>query len=62
MQEIGLKKGDFSETLVSKMSKEPQPPLKGLIGPDHFRQIMESKDVPDSANQDDEFGLHDIID
>jgi hypothetical protein len=39
MQEVGLKKGDFSETCVAKMSKEPQPPLKGLFGKDHFGQL-----------------------
>ena len=32
LQEVGLKKGEFSETLVVKMSKEPQPPLGGMFG------------------------------
>ena len=57
------------------MSKEPQPPLKGLIGPYHFGQLAniedpmevqndveESNDVLDPANEDDEYGLHYIID
>ena len=36
MQEVGLKKGEFCESLVEKMSKYPQPPLKGMFGNDHF--------------------------
>ncbi len=32
MQEIGLKKGDFSESRVVKKAKEPQPPLHGMFG------------------------------
>jgi len=32
MQEIGLKKGDFSESHVAKKAKEPQPPLHGMYG------------------------------
>ena len=32
LQEVGLKKWEFSETLVAKMSKEPQPPLRGMFG------------------------------
>ena len=31
MQEVGLKKGEFHESLVAKMSKFPQPPLKGML-------------------------------
>lgn len=40
IQEVGLKKEYFSESLVAKMSKEPQPPLKVLVGLDHFGQLV----------------------
>ena len=36
MQEVGLRKGDFSESKVENLSKEPQVPLGGIIGNDHF--------------------------
>ena len=36
MQEIGLRKGDFSESKVPKLSKEPQVTLGGMIGNNHF--------------------------
>ena len=36
MQELDLKKGEFSETLVVKMSKEPQLPLGGMFGKENF--------------------------
>ena len=32
LQEVGLKKWQFSETLVANMSKESQPPSKGMFG------------------------------
>lgn len=66
MQEFGMKKEDFNESLVAKMSKEPQPSLKGLIRHDHFGQLAdiedlmeeindveESNDVPEPTNEDD---------
>ena len=71
MQEV---KGEFSETLVAKMSKEPQPPLRGVFGNDHFGhladieyQMEEDIDVPEeiqaleNSNVDEEFGMHDIV-
>jgi len=39
-----LKKGEFSETLVAKMSKEPQPPLGGVCGKDHFGHLADIED------------------
>jgi hypothetical protein len=50
MQEVGLKKGYFSESHVEKMSKEPQPPLKGLFGKDHFGQLADIKDPMEEKN------------
>jgi hypothetical protein len=44
MQEVGLRKGDFSESKVEKMSKKPQVPLGGLIGNDHFGELADIKD------------------
>ena len=40
MQEVGLKKGELRESLVAKMSKEPQPPLKWMFGNDHFGHFV----------------------
>ena len=45
MQEVGLKKGEFSESLVAKMSKEPQPPLKGMFKNDYFRHFVQVEDL-----------------
>ena len=39
LQEVGLKKGEFSGTLVVNMSKEPQPPLGGMFGKEHFGHL-----------------------
>ena len=44
LQEVGLKKGEFSETLVAKMSKEPQPPLGGVFGNEHFGDLADIED------------------
>jgi len=41
LQEVGLNKGEFSETLMEKMSKEPQPPLGGVFGKDHFGHLAD---------------------
>ena len=70
MQEVGLKKGEFCESLVSKMSKEPQPPLKVMFGNDHFGHFVEIEDPMaennevweqgqdvENANLDEYFGL-----
>ena len=75
MQEVGLKKRDFSESCVEKVSKEPQPPLKGLFGKDYFGQHVEKEDpmedytevqqeiqAPENDYINEEFGIHDIID
>ena len=32
------------ETLVAKMSKEPQPPLGGMFGNEHFGYIVDIED------------------
>ena len=39
LQEVGLKKWEFSETLVAKMWEEPQPPLRGMFGKKHFGHL-----------------------
>ena len=44
LQEVGLKKGGFSETLVVKMSKEPEPPLGGMLGNEHFGHLADVED------------------
>ena len=44
MQEIGLKKGDFSESRVSKKEKEPQPPLHGMFGKTYIGIFADIKD------------------
>jgi hypothetical protein len=50
MQEVGLRKGDFSESKVEKMSKEPQVLLGGLIGNDHFGELADIKDPMEEKN------------
>ena len=45
MQEVGLKKGEFHESLVAIMSKEPPPPLKRMFGNDHFGHFIEVEDL-----------------
>ena len=54
MQEIGLKKGYFTESQVAKMSKEPQPSLKGLIGPYHFGELVDIEDPMEEQNDVEE--------
>ena len=74
LQEVGLKKGKFSETLVAKISKEPQSPLGGVFGKEHFGYLAdiedpmeEDIDVPEESqaqknfNFDEEFGQHGIV-
>ena len=74
MQEVGLKKGEFRESFVVNMSKEPQPPLKGMFGNDHFGHFTEVEDrmaennevheeiqAVENVNFDEDFGLHDIF-
>ena len=43
LQEVDLKKVEFSETLVAKMSKEPQPPLGGMFGNEHFENLADRR-------------------
>jgi hypothetical protein len=72
MQGVGLRKGDFNESMVTKMSKEPQVPLRGLIGNDHFEELADIKDSKETHNdvqedvnvsvENDEFGIYDIVD
>jgi len=75
MQEVGLKKGDFSEARVAKMSKESRPPLKGMYGKDHFGELVEigglmaerdeiQKEIqaPGKDDFDKEFGTLNVID
>ena len=44
LQEVGLKKWEFSETLVPKMSKESQPPVGGMFGNEHFGRLVNIED------------------
>ena len=57
------------------MSKDPQPPLGGMFGNEHFGHLAdiedpmeEDIDVPEesqaleNSNFNEEFGLHDIVD
>ena len=50
MQEFGLRKWDFSESKVAKLSKEPQVPLGGMIGKDHFRELADIKEPMEEQN------------
>jgi hypothetical protein len=50
MQEFVLRKGVFYESKVEKMSKEPQVPLGGLIGEDHFGELVDIKDPMEEKN------------
>ena len=51
MQEIGLKKGDFSESRVAKKAKEPQPPLHGMFGKTYIRRFADIKDPLEEENE-----------
>ena len=50
MQEVGLRKGDFSESKVAKLSKEPQLPLGWMIGKDHFGELADIKESMEEQN------------
>ena len=39
LQEMDLNKKEFSETVVAKMWKEPEPPLGGMFGKEHFGNL-----------------------
>ena len=54
MQEIGLKKGDFSESCVVKKAKEPQPPLHGIFGKTYIRRFANIKDPLEEENKQNE--------
>ena len=56
------------------MSKEPQPPLGGVFGKEHFGDLADIEDpmeedidvpkeiqAPENSNVDEEFGMHDIV-
>ena len=66
---------NFIDTLVAKMSKEPQPPLARMFGKKKFRYLANIEDPmeeeidvpeeiqpPENSNFDEEFGLHYIVD
>jgi hypothetical protein len=50
VQEVGLRKGYFSESKVEKMSKEPQVPLGGMIENDHFGELVDIKETMEERN------------
>ena len=54
MQEIGLKKGDFSESRVAKTAKEPQPPLHGMFGKTYIGRLTNMKDPLEDENEQKE--------
>jgi len=51
MQEIGLKKGDFSESHVAKKAKEPQPPLHGMLRKTYIGRFTSIKDPLEEGNE-----------
>ena len=54
MQEIGLKKGDFSESHVAKKAKKPQPPLHGMYGKTYIGRFADIKDPLEEENEQNE--------
>ena len=54
MQEIGLKKWDFSESRVAKKAKEPQPPLHGMFGNTYIGRLADMKDLLEDENEQKE--------
>ena len=54
MQEIGLKKGDFSESHVAKKAKKPQPPLHGIFGKTCIGRFADIKDPLEEDNEQKE--------
>ena len=54
MQEIGLKKGDFSESRVAKKAKEPQPPLHGMFEKTYIGRYADIKDPLEEENEQKE--------
>jgi len=54
MQEIGLKKGDFSESRVAKRAKELQPPLHGMFGKTYIWRFANIKNPLEEENEQNE--------
>ena len=54
MQEIGLKKGEFSESRVAEKVKEPQPPLHEMIGKAYIGRFTDIKDPLEEENEKNE--------
>jgi hypothetical protein len=50
MQEFDLRKGDFSELKVAKLSKESHVPLGGMIGNGHFGELVDIKEPMEEQN------------
>ena len=48
--QVGLWKGHFCESKVVKTSKEPQVPLGGMIGNDHFGELADIKEPMEEQN------------
>ena len=67
-QEVGLRKGDFNESRVAKKTKEPQPPLYGMIGKGHFGRFADMKDPLEDDNDQNEVenvaeeAINDVLD
>jgi hypothetical protein len=54
MQEIGLRKGDFNDSKVEKISQEPQVPLRGLLGKDHFGELVDINNSMEEQHEPNE--------
>jgi hypothetical protein len=50
MKEVGLRKGNFTESNLAKLSKEPPVPLGGMIGNDHFGELADIKEPMEEQN------------
>ena len=61
MQEVGLRKGDFNESRVSKKEKESQPPLDGMIGKTFFGTFKDIKDPLEEQNDETEANNENIV-
>ena len=54
-------KGDFSESLVAKKTKEPQPPLDGMIRKAYFGIFVDIKDPSEEGNDQTEANNENIV-
>ena len=61
MQEVGLRKGDFNESHVAKKTKEPQPPLDGMIGNTYFGTFTNIEDPLEEENDETEANNENIV-